>query len=110
MHAGYFRAGSNDRYDAETHAMTARSERWMRAVGGVLAALAFAAIAGGLNRFHTVYDKGAAEFGIDDPIRITERQLNADATFSGVESSRTTGKMLSTYDRSRPPGKRACPT
>jgi len=90
--------------------MTAKSERWVRLAGGVLAALALAAIAGGLHRFHTVYDKGASEFGIDDPIRISEKQLNADATFSGVESSRTTGKMLSTYDRSQPPGKRACPT
>ena len=90
--------------------MTPKSERWMRLAGGIVAALAFAAIAAGLSRSHTVYDKGAAEFGIDDPIRITEKQLNADATFSGVESSRTSGKMLSTYDRSQPPGKRACPT
>ncbi len=90
--------------------MTPTGERWARMAGGIAAALALAAIAAGLHRSHTVYDKGAAEFGIDDPIRITEKQLNADATFSGVESSRTTGRMLSTYDRSQPPGKRACPT
>jgi hypothetical protein len=90
--------------------MTPQSERWVRLAGGIAAALAFAAIATGLSRSHVVYDKGAAEFGMDDPIRITEKQLNADATFSGVESSRKTGKMLSTYDRSQPPGKRACPT
>ncbi len=90
--------------------MNPSSERWARLAGGIAAALAFAAVAAGLSRSHTVYDKGAAEFGIDDPIRITEKQLNADATFSGVESSRKNGKMLSTYDRSQPPGKRACPT
>jgi hypothetical protein len=90
--------------------MTLGFERRMRWVGGVAAALALAAIAVGIGRTHVVHDKGAAEFGIDDPIRISEKQLNADATFSGVESSRAKGRLLSTYDRSQPPGKRACPT
>lgn len=90
--------------------MTARSERWARAAGIVAAVLGLAAVAAGLQRTHVIFDKGAAEFGIDDPILILEKQLNADATFSGVESSRTNGRMISTYDRSLPPDKRACPT
>ncbi len=39
---------------------------------------------------------------------ISDRQMIIDATFAGV--IRKGGKLYSTYDRSQPAGKRACPT
>ena len=41
---------------------------------------------------------------------VPEYQLVFDATFSGVERSLQTGRLITTYDRSRPKGRQACPT
>jgi len=59
-------------------------------------------------RIHKVYDTGTAEYGILAFHRISERQLVIDSTFSGV--LRKGEKLVSTYDRSQPVGKRPCPT
>jgi hypothetical protein len=74
------------------------------------AALAFgiAGVVAGLHRTHRVYDPEAAEFGILAVKRISERQLLVDATFTGVV--RRNGRLVSTYDRTQPRGKRPCPT
>ena len=59
---------------------------------------------------HKVYDKGDefAEFGLLTFTRLSDRQLVEDATFTGV--ARIGPKLFSTYDRSQPRGKKACPT
>ena len=57
---------------------------------------------------HKIYEEDTDGFGIMAFIRISERQLVEDATFSGV--IRQEGKLFSTYDRMQPRGKKACPT
>jgi hypothetical protein len=57
---------------------------------------------------HKVYDAEAEEFGLVAFTRISERDLTIDATFGGV--TRREGRLYSTYDRSAPRGKQACPT
>jgi hypothetical protein len=75
---------------------------------------AFAVVAGvillgaGLRRTHKVYAPDAGQFGVIGVATIGERQLVIDATFSGVQRKRD--RLCSTYDRSAPHGKRACPT
>ena len=80
----------------------------MRAGGIVAAAAAVGLLAAGAFRTHAVYDPDAAEFGIALSTNITDWQMVVDSTFSGV--ARRNGKLYSTYDRSQPVGKRACPT
>jgi len=62
----------------------------------------------GMVRVHKVYDADAEEIGLVAFHRISDRQLIVDATFGGV--ARRAGKLYSTYDRTQPRGKRACPT
>jgi hypothetical protein len=61
-----------------------------------------------LSRSHKVYDADAAAIGLRSFTTIGERQLVIDTTFSGVR--RIGNALHSTYDRSTPRGKRACPT
>ncbi len=71
----------------------------------------------GMNRTHKVYnqkDSGAFEGfnllgNLEIHRKISEKQLIIDATFGGVERG-DEGKLYSTYDRSKPVGKRKCPT
>jgi hypothetical protein len=57
---------------------------------------------------HKIYDTDTDDFGILTFRRISERQIVIDATFHGVD--RREGKLFTTYDRSKPRGKLACPT
>jgi len=41
---------------------------------------------------------------------IGEFQLVEDSTFSGVRLSKLTGRLITTYDRTQPKGRPACPT
>lgn len=76
------------------------------AVAGLLVALALL-VAGSL-RTHKVYESDTEEFGILSFYRISEYQMVVDATFHGV--AREGGRFYTTYDRSQPRGKSACPT
>lgn len=87
-----------------------REKFWIRGASVVALAAALTMIIMGVRLKHTVFDKGAVEFGVEDPIVLTEYRLNADSTFSGVESLRDSPKLISVYDRSKPTGKKACPT
>jgi len=80
--------------------------RTLGAVAVAVAALAF--IAAGRAREHRVYDPQGDDFGMAIFTRVSERELTADATFGGV--ARRDGRLYTTYDRSAPRGKRACPT
>ena len=73
----------------------------------VLAA-ALALVAAGRARQHKVYDPQGDEFGMAMFTRVSERDLTIDATFGGA--TRRAGRLYTTYDRSAPRGKRACPT
>jgi hypothetical protein len=53
-------------------------------------------------------DELAEMFGFAPFKMISDRQLIIDATFAGV--IRREGNLYSTYDRSKPAGKRSCPT
>ena len=64
-------------------------------------------VAGGY-RSHKVYDQAKEEFGLRNFSDISEYQLVQDATFSGT--IRKWGELYSTYDRTGPKGKIACPT
>lgn len=71
--------------------------------------LAMLLLAGGMIRSHKVYETEATDFGINLYHRVSDRGLIIDATFSGVDR-RDDGLLYTTYDRSAPPVKRACPT
>jgi len=87
-----------------------RTERIRLIIGAVLGAAAIALIVVGAMRTREVmeFDEIAAEAEIFIPETISEKDLVIDATFSGVV--RRNGMLLSTYDRSQPRGKQACPT
>jgi len=72
----------------------------------LVAALALLVV--GIVRGHKVYDADAEEIGLVAFHRISDRQLVIDATFGGV--ARRAEKLYSTYDRTQPRGKQACPT
>lgn len=55
-----------------------------------------------------IYDAEAEEFGMVAFMKLKGHELVVDATFTGV--TRRDGRLYSTYDRSLPRGKRACPT
>ncbi len=57
---------------------------------------------------HKVYSVEDEEFGFVSFSRINEADLVEDATFTGI--IRKGGKLYTTYDRSKPRGKLACPT
>ena len=91
-------------------------------VGWALVVIALAFLAVGLARSHTalaylgadlppphkVYDPDVDDWGEMTFRRISDYQLTIDSTFGGV--ARKQGKLFSTYDRSKPVGKKACPT
>ena len=62
----------------------------------------------GARRSHKIYDPETEEFGIESFVFVPEYKIVVDATFSGTK--RTGDKLYTTYDRSEPVGKRACPT
>jgi hypothetical protein len=76
------------------------------AVIGVVVALVLLVL--GSIRTHKVYESDTEEFGLLTFYRISEFQMVVDSTFHGV--SREDGRLYSTYDRSQPRGKSACPT
>lgn len=77
-----------------------------------LIVLALACVGWGLQSSHEVFaqksqiDSGGVFLTMFQ--EISEIELTEDSTFSGVESYK--GKLLSTYDRSQPKTKQACPT
>ncbi|HOH28571.1 MAG TPA: hypothetical protein PLC40_02755, partial [Candidatus Hydrogenedentes bacterium] len=64
-------------------------------------------LAGGM-RSYKVYDRSGEEFGLLTFTSVSDLDLVIDATFSGVE--RKGDRLYTTYDRSEPRSKRACPT
>ncbi len=63
----------------------------------------------GLFRTHQVVKKVKGRRSLHPKMEtISEFELTEDATFSGVR--RLFGRLYSTYDRSKPRGKRLCPT
>ncbi len=76
------------------------------AVAALIVALAL--LLAGSIRTHKVYESDTEEFGLLTFYRINEFQMVVDATFHGV--AREGGRLYSTYDRSQPRGKSACPT
>jgi hypothetical protein len=88
--------------------VTLTTSRRRNIAAGVVLALALAFLWVGARREHKAYDSDDEGFGILTFRRISDRQLVMDATFGGVE--RRDGRLFSTYDRSAPGGKRACPT
>ena len=72
-------------------------------------ALALVFLGIGLVRTHQVVKRVKGRRSLRPPMEtITEYQLVEDATFAGVRRIR--GRLFSTYDRSKPRGKRLCPT
>lgn len=79
-------------------------------VGSLIIVLSLIGIGYSFSRQFQVYDEdhGAGEFAFYD--EITERTVGSDATFGGLFVSAKTGRLISTYDRSVPRGREACPT
>lgn len=77
-------------------------------VAVALLILALALLLAGSFRTHRVYETDSGEFGILTFYRISELEMVVDATFHGV--AREGGRLYTTYDRSQPRGKTACPT
>jgi len=77
-------------------------------VAAALLILALALLLAGSFRTHRVYETDSGEFGILTFHRISELEMVVDATFHGV--AREDGRLYTTYDRSQPRGKTACPT
>ena len=76
------------------------------AITALIGALALLIVAN--VQVHKVYDADAEEWGLVAFVKISERELVEDATFTGVV--RRADKLYSTYDRAAPRGKRRCPT
>lgn len=74
----------------------------------ILFALAIILIIIGSLISYKVYDKETKDFGIISFYKIKDMQLVIDSTFSGT--IKKGDKLYSTYDRSQPAGRRACPT
>ncbi len=77
-------------------------------VSGVLLLVACVLLAAGATWKHRVYDADSDDWGLVTFTRLSDKDLVIDATFGGV--TRESGKLYSTYDRSQPRTKRACPT
>jgi len=75
-------------------------------ITALVVALAFLVVAN--VQVHKVYDADAEEWGLVAFVKISERELVEDATFTGVV--RRAEKLYSTYDRTQPRGKQLCPT
>ncbi|MGD8535942.1 MAG: hypothetical protein PVF66_08845 [Candidatus Aminicenantes bacterium] len=82
------------------------NNRKVMAVGVLIVVLAL--LLAGSIRTHKVYESDTEEFGLLTFHRINEFQMVVDATFHGV--AREGDRLYSTYDRSQPRGKSACPT
>lgn len=74
----------------------------------VLLAIAIALMVVGSVRKRKVYDSDAGEFGILTYHRLDDWQLVVETTFTGV--ARKGKRLYSTYDKTEPRAKRACPT
>lgn len=81
-----------------------KHEKLRRIIGILILVISIVMIGMGMTRKHKVYDEQESVFFY----KISERMLVIDATFSGVR--RIGDKLITTYDRSRGVGKRACPT
>ncbi|MBI4881191.1 MAG: hypothetical protein HY812_16265 [Planctomycetes bacterium] len=83
-----------------------------KAAAVFILAAGVACVAVGRVRSHEVRvldaDELAEVLGVAPFDQISEAQLAIDATFTGV--TRKEGGLYSTYDRSAPRSKRACPT
>lgn len=79
-----------------------------RIAAAVLLGVAVMLLLGGMVRSHKVYDRSTEEFGLVTFTRVSDGALIIDATFSGAE--RIGDRLYTTYDRSVPRGKQACPT
>ena len=79
-------------------------------IGILVVVLSLGAIAYSFARKFPVYeeDLDPEEFAIYE--EISEGDLVYDATSSGIFRSEKTGRLVSTYDRSQPRGRQACPT
>ena len=88
--------------------MIVRRKRHLIPALAMLAA-ALALIAFGLGREHRVHEPEVDEaLGIRIFTRVSELRLIEDSTFSGTV--RQGDMLVTTYDRSNPPGRQACPT
>ncbi len=79
-----------------------------RIAAALLLGAAVLALLAGAVRTHKIYDHSTEEFGILSFTRVSDGELVVDATFGGV--ARQGSRLYTTYDRSEPRGKRACPT
>ena len=66
-------------------------------------------LAGSRMRSHRVYEPGEDLFGMAIFTRVSESRLVEDATFGGA-TRMDDGRLVTTYDRAAPAGRRACPT
>ena len=85
-----------------------RNAKYQRFLVTTVLVVALAFLVVGNARVHKVYDAEAEEWGLVAFVKISERELIEDATFTGVV--RRAEKLYSTYDRTQPRGKRLCLT
>lgn len=85
--------------------------RVQRIIASALLLGAAGLLIAGLAVKHRVYDQDDefAQFGMKTFSRVRDTQLSVDATFTGV-TRKDDGKLYSTYNRTVPRGKKACPT
>lgn len=88
--------------------MTRRKPNNKKIIAVAVLVIALALLLMGSLRTHKVYETDTEEFGLLTFYRINEFQMVVDATFHGV--AREDERLYSTYDRSQPRGKSACPT
>jgi hypothetical protein len=79
-----------------------------KVIAAAVLIVALALLLAGSIRTHKVYESDTEEFGLLTFYRINEFQMVVDTTFHGV--AREDDRLYSTYDRSQPRGKSACPT
>lgn len=78
--------------------------------GGVACILSAGMILFSLGREFRAYREDVPEDDLVFFDKISEATLVGDSTFAGVIRSELTGRLVSTYDRSQPRGRPACPT
>lgn len=89
--------------------MSNKHRRWIeRSVAVIVLFTAIGFIIFGLRRTYTVGEFDPVASDVFIPEIISERQLVEDATFTGVK--RQDAQLFSTYDRTIPRAKQACPT
>lgn len=84
---------------------SATTRKWL---AGIILAAAVVMILVGSARSFKIYEETKDDWGIQTFVRISEKDLIIDTTFSGLALK--SGKLYSTYDRSKSAGKRDCPT